>query len=182
MTRPALGVVAAIAAVLFAAAAGAQEFVLPDAASLAAMSRTDKEALARALTIEAQDWPVTEVHERIPAPDPMIEPHVQRRGTMRGTGDLYRAAARVQAIQVEAERYVRIEELDIVRGPDMHVALVSTRDPDDFDDLGEISDLGPLRAHRGNLTYALPEGTPLFRAVAIVSLRLEVLFAAAPLR
>ena len=139
---------AAFTAVMLVTAAAAQEFALPDADALAAMTPTERQALAGNLIRQAQNWPRAEARERIPSPDPMVEPLVQRRGTLRGVHPQYAAAGAVQAIRVEEHNYIRIEDLDVGVAPSLHVMLVSKRDPAAFGRAGRGDRPGAVACSR----------------------------------
>ena len=81
---------AAVFASVLAFGAGAQEFVIPGAAELAAMSVQAKIEMERQLTADAQDWPRTEFFEPLFNPDPMalVAPKVS--GKLTGVDALHR--------------------------------------------------------------------------------------------
>lgn len=51
--------------------------------------------------------------------------------------------------------YLRFENLNTINGPDLRIYLSSDLSADD------IIDLGPIRATKGNVNYAIPDGTDL---------------------
>jgi hypothetical protein len=85
----------------------------------------------------------------------------------------------------DGRAFLRIEDLDVLSGPDLRVYLSAA--PGDADDaaFGEqlVVDLGGLRANKGDLTYEIPSDADLesVRSVAIWCRRFSVGFAVAGL-
>lgn len=97
----------------------------------------------------------------------------------KGSGDagLYRLA--------DGNHVLRIENLNVTNGPDLHVFLVRHPGPESSSDVtdGNYIDLGPLKGNIGNQNYAIPPGTDLagFGSVVVWCKAFGVLFSAAPL-
>ncbi len=81
--------------------------------------------------------------------------------------------------------FLRLEDLDVLSGPDLKVYLSSAPadGPDDAFGTELVADLGGLRANKGNLTYEIPSGVDLdvVASVAIWCKRFAVGFGVAPL-
>ena len=97
----------------------------------------------------------------------------------RGSGNagLYRLA--------DGNHVLRLENLDVTNGPDLHVLLVRHPGPDSSSDVthGNYVDLGPLKGNIGNQNYAVPPGIDpaSFGSVVVWCKAFGVLFSAAPL-
>jgi hypothetical protein len=81
---------------------------------------------------------------------------------------------------------LRLENLDIFNGPDLHVYAVAAADATDDETVTDAGflDLGSLKGNRGNQTYELPESfdPDEHRAISVWCKRFSVNFATAPLR
>jgi hypothetical protein len=97
----------------------------------------------------------------------------------RGSGDagLYRLA--------DGNHVLRLEDLDVTNGPDLHVFLVRHPGPASSSDVteGNYVDLGTLKGNIGNQNYAIAAGTDLagFTSIVVWCKAFGVLFSAAPL-
>ena len=85
----------------------------------------------------------------------------------------------------DGTRILRIEDLDILNGPDLRVILSPSELVDDdaaYDD-GPFVDLGVLKGNKGNQNYEIPDDVDLddFGTVAIWCRRFNVTFNAAPI-
>jgi hypothetical protein len=79
---------------------------------------------------------------------------------------------------------LRLEDLDTLEGPDVHVYLSPAEAGSDPAHLGDGGlDLGPLRANQGSANYAVPAGTDSarYRSAVIWCKRFSVAFGVAPL-
>lgn len=97
-----------------------------------------------------------------------------------GTGD-----AIVYRLE-DGSHVLRLENLNVENGPDLHVYAVA--DPDAFDagtvlEAGFV-DAGPLKGNQGNQTYPLPDGfdPEVHRAVTVWCVPFRANFVTAPLR
>ncbi|MGB0572837.1 MAG: DM13 domain-containing protein [Alphaproteobacteria bacterium] len=97
----------------------------------------------------------------------------------KGSGDagLYRLA--------DGNHVLRLENLDVTNGPDLHVYLVRHPGPKSSSDVtkGSYVDLGALKGNIGNQNYAIAPGTDLagFASVVVWCKAFGVLFSTAPL-
>ena len=80
---------------------------------------------------------------------------------------------------------LRLEELDVTNGPDLHVVLSPHEDPDRSDEvkLEGYVDLGNLKGNRGNQNYPIPAGVDvsIFSSVVIYCKPFAVVFSVATL-
>ncbi len=80
---------------------------------------------------------------------------------------------------------LRLEELDVTNGPDLHVVLSPHEDPDRSDEvkLEGYLDLGNLKGNRGNQNYPIPAGVDvsIFGSVVIYCKPFAVVFSVATL-
>ena len=76
---------------------------------------------------------------------------------------------------------LRLEDLSVTNGPDLHVLLME--DPGGSDKDAGYIDLGNLKGNRGNQNYPLPEGTDAskYHSVMINCQPLHVIFSCAEL-
>lgn len=99
-----------------------------------------------------------------------------------GTASLYRLS--------DGRRLLRIEDLDAIGGPDMHVLLTAHPAPRSREDLDSAArfqlDLGALKAVQGNQNYTIDD--PAFNfdnytegSVVLYSMRYDEIFSYAPL-
>jgi hypothetical protein len=97
----------------------------------------------------------------------------------KGSGDagLYRLA--------DGNHVLRLENLEVTNGPDLHVFLVRHPGPASSSDVtdGNYVDLGALKGNIGNQNYAIAPGTDLagFASVVVWCKAFGVLFSTAPL-
>lgn len=98
----------------------------------------------------------------------------------RGSGDatIYRLAG--------GGHLLRLESLDVTKGPDLFVTLSTHPDPATVDELHQegFVELEPLKGNRGDQNYTLPAGLDPedYASVAIYCRRFSVLFSVAPLQ
>jgi hypothetical protein len=89
-------------------------------------------------------------------------------------------------VEVDGARFLRLEDLDVLSGPDLRVYLTSAPGDAEESAFGEdrlVADLGGLRANQGNLTYEIPDDVDLVevQSVSVWCRRFSVGFAVAPL-
>ena len=79
---------------------------------------------------------------------------------------------------------LRIENLDVLNGPDLRVLLSPHADVRSSDGLGEYVELGKLKGNKGNQNYAIPEGIDVtqYKSVVIYCKPFKVVFNTANLR
>jgi len=159
---------------------------VPTPQALADMSDEKKAAMADEVLDAARGMPDKAMEE---AKDDMMTPGapvVLSAGAFRdadrvhkGSGDagLYRLA--------DGNHVLRLENLDVTNGPDLHVYLVRHPGPVSSSDVtdGNYLDLGALKGNIGNQNYTIAPGTDLagFASVVVWCKAFGVLFSTAPL-
>ncbi|PIT86060.1 MAG: hypothetical protein COU33_05240 [Candidatus Magasanikbacteria bacterium CG10_big_fil_rev_8_21_14_0_10_43_6] len=63
---------------------------------------------------------------------------------------------------------LRIEDLDILNGPDLRVVLSSNTGVQSSDELGDYVELGKLRGNKGSQNYALPAGLDIASVKSVI--------------
>ena len=80
---------------------------------------------------------------------------------------------------------LRLENLDVTNGPDLHVILTPSRNPESHKDVTTTGyvDLGKLKGNRGNQNYPIPDGVDIAiqGSVVIYCVPFKVVFSVAPL-
>jgi Electron transfer DM13 len=87
--------------------------------------------------------------------------------------------------QGDGSHLVRLEDLNVENGPDLHVYLAEASAGSDAASFGrDFLDLGRLKGNRGNQNYQLPRDADpsRYRSVVVWCKRFSVGFAVAPLR
>lgn len=159
---------------------------VPTPQALAQMSDEKKAAMAEDVLEAARGMPDKAMAD---AKDDMMTPGAPvalAAGAFRdadsvhkGSGDaaLYRLA--------DGNHVLRLENLDVTNGPDLHVFLVRHPGPVSSADVtdGNYLDLGALKGNIGNQNYAIAPGTDLagFASVVVWCKAFGVLFSTAPL-
>ena len=85
----------------------------------------------------------------------------------------------------DGEHLLRLENLDVTNGPDLHVILTPNRDPKSQGDVKNTGwvDLGKLKGNRGNQNYPIPDDVDIAiqGSVVIYCKPFHVIFSVAPL-
>lgn len=78
---------------------------------------------------------------------------------------------------------VRLEDLDVDNGPDLHVVLSKEQDIRSSEDLGEYIELGKLKGNKGNQNYQVPDNINIseYHSVVIYCKAFSVVFNSANL-
>jgi len=161
----------------------AQDFALPDPAVLAAMNKDERVELAGKIAMDTQGWPPTELREPMVMGDVMEELLPERSGQWKGISEVISATGTVLVYQRERNAgFVRLEDLETVHGPGLRVLLIETRYPVAFSAIGKTLDLGKLKSTRGNHNYHYAGTARGYRAAAVVSMTLQVIYAVASLQ
>lgn len=99
--------------------------------------------------------------------------------------NLHPSSGEVQVYRYPDDRVLlRIENLNVVNGPELTVALATEANPLTVEDFGrQYVPVGPLPANTGNmnLEIVLPD-LPIYQSIVIYDRRYEVVFSVAPLR
>ena len=82
----------------------------------------------------------------------------------------------------DASHVLRLEDLNVTNGPDLHVLLMV--DPEGSDKSQGYLDLGKLKGNIGNQNYPIPPDADIsiYNAVMIYCQPFHVVFSTAPLR
>ncbi len=83
----------------------------------------------------------------------------------------------------DGSHFLRIEDLKVTNGPDLHVLLVPDPDPKGRDDVTGYLDLGSLKGNIGDQNYDIPPGTAIgdYGSVVIYCQPFHVIFSVAGL-
>jgi len=137
---------------------------------------------------EAEKMMETAAKLDMPATEPMTSAMVAAGATEIATGQLmdedffHNGSGKTTIYQLpDGSNVLRLEDLNVTNGPDLHVLLLE--DPTGRDkDIGYI-DLGSLKGNRGNQNYPLPDGTDAskYQSVMIYCQPFHVIFSTAQL-
>lgn len=124
-------------------------------------------------TEEPTDTPVTK-----PA-----EPVILATGEFQGRDAAHQGSGTAQIVQEGERRVLRLQNFSSTKGPDLYVYLVENPETYDADAIGEVLDLGLLKATTGVQEYEIPAGVDLskFGGVQIYCLSFSFIFSNAPL-
>jgi hypothetical protein len=143
---------------------------------------TVDEALPSAATAAPAPTPVPAAAAPTPTTVP-TGPRELATGALRGLA--HRGSGRVRLLELaDGARVLRLQDLNVENGPDLHVYLAEApvdADPAQFG--RRFVDLGRLKGNHGNQNYRLPAGADpaRFRSAVIWCKRFAVGFAVAPL-
>ena len=88
-------------------------------------------------------------------------------------------------LQPNGEYLLRLEELSVTNGPDLHLLLSAHADPKSGSEVKDdgFIDLGKLKGNRGNQNYEIPDGVDVsqYQSVVVYCKPFHVVFAVAPL-
>lgn len=138
----------------FPASAGA---VVPDGMSA---EEVESEMAAAAAS------PAVEAVEDMPGVDAVA----LSTGPVTGADDAHQGAGTATAYELaDGSRILRLEDLEVTNGPQLHVYLapIDGTGVPDVDAAGAV-DLGPLKGNVGNQNYDIPAGVDLDRPTAVV--------------
>ena len=149
---------------------------------------------------EFADMPATTTEEMMP-PEMLIDSHSEnlrtlvKRGEFRDADSFHKGSGSAAIHQFdemvshdeqgELQTILRLENLDVTNGPDLHVYLVAHPNPTERSHVseGEYLDLGQLKGNKGNQNYDIPAGTDLtkYGSVVIYCQPFKVIFSVASL-
>ena len=127
---------------------------------------------------DAADEPKVEMAE--PMPDP--GPTALASGDFSGVDSFHQGSGVATVYRLEdGSRVLRLEDFDVTNGPDLHVLLSTSADPEA--ELGDYVDLGSLKGNVGNQNYEIADDADLtgYVSVVIYCQPFHVVFATAPL-
>ena len=107
-------------------------------------------------------------------------------GNLRDADSFHRGSGRATIYELpDGSLVLRLEDLNVTNGPDLHVLLSGHADPksrNEVKDLGYV-DLGKLKGNIGNQNYEIPAGldVSMYSSVVIYCQPFHVIFSVAPL-
>ena len=165
---------------------------------MAVLARVDQEAVEepmpnmakKQLPAAAPRTPSTALAAPAPAPaapSTSAEPVKLKTGSFRDADSFHRGSGQATIyLAPDGTHLLRLENLDVTNGPDLHVILSPHQNPDNRVDLktpGYV-DLGKLKGNRGNQNYQIPAtvDVALQGSVVIYCAPFHVIFSVAPLQ
>ncbi len=115
-------------------------------------------------------------------PMPDQGPDALASGEFSGVDSFHQGSGDATVYQLEdGSRVLRLEDFDVTNGPDLHVLLSTSADPEA--ELGDYIDLGSLKGNVGNQNYEIADNIDLtgYLSVVIYCQPFHVVFATAPL-
>lgn len=105
-----------------------------------------------------------------PMPDE-TEPVKLVSGTVSGADNFHQGSGSAGIYELgDGSRVLRLEELDVTNGPDLHVILSPVANPDGRNDVMSEGylDLGKLKGNRGNQNYDIPPDFEIGDEISVV--------------
>jgi hypothetical protein len=127
---------------------------------------------------EAAEEPNTESNEDMPEPGPTA----LLTGEFDDFDDLHRGSGRATIYRLEdGSQVLRLEDLEVTNGPDLHVLLVPDPDPASRDDVTGYLDLGKIKGNIGDQNYDIPSDVDVaqYGSVVIYCQPFHVIFSVA---
>lgn len=159
---------------------------VPTPEALAEMSDEKKAAMAEEVLDAARGMPDKAMED---AKDDMMQsgaPVVLASGAFRDADSIHKGSGNAGLYRLaDGNHLLRLENLDVTNGPDLHVFLVRHPGPASSSDVTKDNyvDLGALKGNIGNQNYAIAAGTDLtgIASVVVWCKAFGVLFSTAPL-
>ncbi len=117
--------------------------------------------------LEAESVTVT-ADDDMPA---AAEPDALVSGEITGADDFHRGSGTATIYQLEdGSRILRLENLDVTNGPDLHVLLSPVADPQNRDEVTATGyiDLGSLKGNQGDQNYEIPVAFEIGAELSVV--------------
>ena len=120
----------------------------------------------------------TEVQEALPTPSAQSNsPQVIRTGTFGEVDFIHKGSGTAKLINVEGKTILRLEDFNVVSGPDLYVYLSQSEQPTgDLKSLGDFKDLGRLKGTMGNQNYEITGDVASYKTAVVWCKRYGVLF------
>ncbi len=119
----------------------------------------------------------TEVMEVSPMTSGATKPKIVKQGNFIDADFIHKGTGKVFVLEYpDGKKVLRVEDLDITNGPDLHIYLSKTNKPSSIESLGEYYDLGLLKGNKGDQNYELPAGVSDFNSVVVWCEKFGVLF------
>jgi len=153
----------------------------PAKAEIEKMSEPQRQEAEKKAVSEAAKMPDKEMSESMPAGKPVriLE------GMFRNSDFLHRGSGNAYVYrQPDGSNLVRLEKLNVTKGPDLYVYLTKHPDPDSSRQVKEgFLSLGKLKGNMGDQNYPVPSGTKIedYKSVVIYCQLFGVLFSPAAL-
>ena len=138
---------------------------------------------------ESMMQPPTPAPAATPAPTPtqsVAEPLKLKSGSFADQDSIHKGSGQAIIYQgADGSHLLRLENLNVTNGPDLHVLMSPHPNPDNRDEVmaeGSFS-LGPLKGNRGNQNYPIPDGLNIAaqESVIIYCMPFHVIFSVAML-
>lgn len=159
---------------------------VPTREGLAAMDQDRKDEIAAAALAAATAMPDHAMAEAMPVTAANAEPVLVAQGAFADADAVHRGSGRAGIYRVaDGGRVLRLEDLRVTNGPDLHIVLARSANPQSSTDVrDDYFDLGVLKGNVGNQNYAIPADVDLSRygSVVVWCKAFRVLFSAAPLK
>ncbi len=125
----------------------------------------------------------TKINEKIPGVSQEVI--VRASGNFEDVSHQGSGIAQLLDISGQEEYVLRLENLDVLNGPDLHVLLSPNKNVELSTDLGAYVDIGVLKGNKGNQNYTIFDdfeiGIENFKSVVIYSKAFDVVFNSADL-
>lgn len=159
---------------------------VPTPEALAAMPDEKKAAMAQEVLEAARGMPDKAMEEDRGAMTEPGAPTALSAGMFRDADSIHKGSGSARVYRLaDGSHILRLEDLKVTNGPDLHVFMVRHPGPAASSDVTEDNyiDLGTLKGNIGNQNYTVPAGTDVgaFRSVVVWCKAFGVLFATAPL-
>jgi len=118
---------------------------------------------------------------------PATEPTALKTGPFQDGDRFHQGSGRATVYrEADGSLLLRLEDLDVTNGPDLHVILTPNAHPQSRQDVSATGylDLGPLKGNQGNQNYPIPTGVDFasYGSVVIYCQPFHVIFSVAPLQ
>lgn len=154
------------------------ESAIPDATAMAQMSGDERQAVEDKAMTAAAAMPTRTMDDAMPD-----EPILLVQGQFAGADSFHQGSGDARIFELpDGSQIVRLEDFEVINGPDLHVIL-STNPTPTTGDTGSYIDLGGLKGNIGSQNYDIPAETDLsqYHSVVIYCLPFHVVFASATL-
>ena len=120
----------------------------------------------------------TEIQEALPMSSTLsTSPQVIRAGTFGEVDFIHKGSGTARLVNVEGKTILRLEDFNVVSGPDLYVYLSKSEQPTgDLSSLGDFKDLGRLKGTMGNQNYEIMNDATGYTTAVIWCKRYGVLF------
>jgi hypothetical protein len=166
--------------------------ILPPTAASSELTPTVEVSLLPTITPEfvIEEDPIEDVIEATATAEPVAQapansPLVIGQGQFVDGDTFHKGSGTATLFQGPDSTYLlRLDDLVVTNGPDLHVLLSTNPTPTDHANLGTYLDLGSLKGNIGDQNYTLPTGIDgtQYKSVIIYCLPFQIIFATATLQ